>query len=94
MTMSRKKKHGNDRRRRREMLRARHVASRENGPWAPARWNFFGKVRKGEVAMVSINFQGPVVPVDLEVKDPGESLREATLVDAWASEGFPVSGES
>ena len=53
--MSRKKKHVNDRRRRREALRARHVASRENGPWAPARWNFFGKVRSGEAATISIN---------------------------------------
>jgi len=93
--MSRKKKHVNDRRRRREALRARHVASRENGPWAPARWNFFGKVRSGEAATISINFQGsPVVPVDLSVKDPGEELRDATIVDKWASEGFPVIGES
>lgn len=93
--MSRKKRHVNDRRRRRETLRARQVASRENGPWAPARWNFFGKIRSGEAAAVSIDFQGsPVVPVDLEAKDPGEALRDATLADKWASEGFPVAGES
>jgi hypothetical protein len=87
--MSRKQKSGKTRHEHRERLRLRREVERLASPSAPARLHFFGKVRSGDVAELSLHFPAEnAVPVDMTAEDPSEALPEAMPVikqttDEW-----------
>jgi hypothetical protein len=101
--MSRKRRHPNARRRRRERLRereAREVAARRQAcasqPPRPPRLHFLGKARRGDAAEVDLDFRDATrVEVDFEsAEDPAEAAREAVLVKQWVERGHETQGSS
>jgi len=78
--MSRRDRSPKQRRAHRAKLHARREQQRLSMPRAPARLNWLGFSRRGDIATLRLDFQGPELPLtpeDLATGDPAEALYRA-----------------